>query len=115
MLFRSQETVAKVHTAGRPPRRLVVLHLDGSRDDLPVHGTPVMLDGEVVGAIGMSVQHYELGPLASAVVKRSVDPVAVLDVDGMRASQQVVVNQETLGATRGPVGKVRMRMLGHGQ
>lgn len=112
--YRGQETVAKVHTAGRPPRRLTLLHLDGSRDDVPVHGTPVLLDAEQVGAIGMAVQHHELGPIATALLKRAVDPAATLDVDGMRASQQIVVNQETAGSNRGPVGKVRMRMLGHG-
>ncbi|MEJ7708046.1 MAG: tRNA-modifying protein YgfZ [Nocardioidaceae bacterium] len=33
--YRGQETVARVHTLGRPPRRLVLLHLDGSVDHLP--------------------------------------------------------------------------------
>ena len=33
--YRGQETVARVHTLGRPPRRLVLLHLDGSVDRLP--------------------------------------------------------------------------------
>ena len=33
--YRGQETVARVHTLGRPPRRLVRLHLDGSVDALP--------------------------------------------------------------------------------
>ena len=36
--YRGQETVARVHTLGRPPRRLVRLHLDGSADALPGAG-----------------------------------------------------------------------------
>ena len=37
--YRGQETVARVHTLGRPPRRLVRLHLDGTADALPEPGT----------------------------------------------------------------------------
>ena len=33
--YRGQETVARVHNLGRPPRRLVFLHLDGSGHVLP--------------------------------------------------------------------------------
>ena len=33
--YRGQETVARVHTLGRPPRRLTLLHLDGSENRLP--------------------------------------------------------------------------------
>ena len=39
--YRGQETVARVHNLGRPPRRLVRLHLDGSVDHLPAHGDAV--------------------------------------------------------------------------
>src|SRR6266700_2351287 len=31
--YRGQETVARVHNLGHPPRRLVMLHLDGSDDE----------------------------------------------------------------------------------
>ena len=42
--YRGQETVARVHNLGRPPRRLVLLHLDGvATDQLPAAGTPVTL------------------------------------------------------------------------
>lgn len=71
--YRGQETVARVHNLGRPPRRLVLLHLDGiSSDHLPAVGTPVTLDGRAVGFVGTAVRHFELGPVALAVVKRSV-------------------------------------------
>ena len=90
--YRGQETVARTHNMGKPPRRLVLLHLDGSRDDLPVHGTPVMLGDKQIGFIGMSVQHHELGPIASAIVKRNTVTDQPLVVDGMQASQELVVS-----------------------
>ncbi|MFE9200877.1 YgfZ/GcvT domain-containing protein [Micromonospora sp. NPDC007230] len=71
--YRGQETVARVHNLGRPPRRPVLLHLDGvTTDQLPAAGTPVTLDGRTVGFVGTAVQHYELGQIALAVVKRNV-------------------------------------------
>jgi tRNA-modifying protein YgfZ len=71
--YRGQETVARVHNLGRPPRRLVLLHLDGSQAQLPLHGDPVgPLDGRPVGFVGTAARHYELGPIALALVKRSV-------------------------------------------
>ena len=73
--YRGQETVARVHTLGRPPRRLVRLHLDGSADALPEPGTALELDGRAVGFVGGSARHYELGPIALGLVKRNVDPV----------------------------------------
>lgn len=90
--YTGQETVARTHNMGKPPRRLVILHLDGSRDHLPAHGADVLLDGRRVGFLGMAVHHHELGPIASAVVKRNTDPAAILEVDGLQASQEVVVN-----------------------
>jgi folate-binding protein YgfZ len=70
--YRGQETVARVHNLGKPPRRLVLVHLSGESDDLPEPGTPVTLDGRAVGFLGTAIQHYELGPIALAVVKRSL-------------------------------------------
>ncbi|MFD0785664.1 YgfZ/GcvT domain-containing protein, partial [Micromonospora azadirachtae] len=71
--YRGQETVARVHNLGRPPRRLVLLHLDGvSTDQPPAAGTPVTLDDRTVGFVGTAVHHYELGQIALAVVKRNV-------------------------------------------
>ncbi len=80
--YRGQETVARVHNLGRPPRRLVLLHLDGvTTDDLPGTGTPVTTaDGRQVGFIGTAARHYELGPVALAVIKRSVPDDAELRV-----------------------------------
>ncbi|GAB3144591.1 folate-binding protein YgfZ [Micromonospora sonneratiae] len=71
--YRGQETVARVHNLGRPPRRLVLLHLDGvTTDELPAVGAPVTNDGRTVGFVGTAVRHFELGPVALAVVKRNV-------------------------------------------
>jgi folate-binding protein YgfZ len=78
--YRGQETVAKVHNLGHPPRRLVLLHLDGSEGVLPIAGDGVRLGEKVVGQITTAARHYELGPIALAVVKRSVDPAAELTV-----------------------------------
>lgn len=71
--YRGQETVARVHNMGRPPRRLVLLHLDGvTTDQPPSAGTPVTRDGRTVGFVGTAVHHHELGQVALAVVKRNV-------------------------------------------
>ena len=79
--YRGQETVARVHNLGQPPRRLVRLHLDGSADALPVRGDALQLDGRTVGFVGTVVQHYELGPIALGLVKRKVsDDSAVVAV-----------------------------------
>jgi folate-binding protein YgfZ len=70
--YRGQETVAKVFNLGQPPRKLVLLHLDGSIVDLPEHGAKVFLEDKDVGFIGTVARHYELGPIALAVIKRNV-------------------------------------------
>jgi folate-binding Fe-S cluster repair protein YgfZ len=93
--YRGQETVARVHNLGRPPRRLVFLHLDGSVDRLPVHGDPVELEGRTVGFVGSAARHYELGPIALALVKRNVPVAAELLAGGVAAAQEVVVSPDT--------------------
>ena len=80
--YRGQETVARVQNLGRPPRRLVLLHLGGETDALPTPGTPVELDGRAVGFLGTAVHHFELGAIALAVVKRSVPDGATLGISG---------------------------------
>jgi len=92
--YRGQETVAKVYNLGRPPRRLVLLHLDGSMVHMPEHGAKVMYDGKEIGQIGSMSRHYELGPIALAVIKRSVPMEATLDIDGVSATQEVLVSAD---------------------
>ena len=70
--YRGQETVARVHNLGKPPRRLVRLHLDGSADVLPVRGDALVLDSRTVGFVGTVAQHHELGPVALGLLKRQV-------------------------------------------
>jgi len=89
--YRGQETVAKIYNLGNPPRRLVLLHLDGSDVGFPAVGTKIENDGVVVGFIGTVARHHELGTIALAIVKRNTPIDATLTVDGVPASQQVIV------------------------
>jgi len=93
--YRGQETVAKVHNLGHPPRRLVMLHLDGSEGILPSRGDVVLEGDKEVGLVTSTARHYELGPIALAVVKRSADATATLlvvnDEATISAAQEVVV------------------------
>jgi folate-binding protein YgfZ len=92
--YRGQETVARVHTLGRPPRRLVRLHLDGSGDALPTPGAVLDSDGGAVGFVGGSARHFELGPIALGMIKRNVPVDAPLVVGGIAASQEPLVDPE---------------------
>lgn len=86
--YRGQETVAKVYNTGLPPRRLVFLHLDGSVDKLPASGDSVERDdGKQVGFVGSAARHYELGPIALAMVKYKTPVDARLLVGGVAAAQ----------------------------
>jgi hypothetical protein len=89
--YRGQETVARVHNLGRPPRRLVFLHLDGSEHTLPAHGDPVVHGERQVGFVTTPARHHELGPVALALVKRNVPVDATLLAGGIPAAQEVVV------------------------
>jgi folate-binding protein YgfZ len=87
--YRGQETVARVQNLGRPPRRLVLLHLSGESDVLPEPGTPVESEGRAVGFLGTAVHHFELGPVALAVVKRNIPDGAFLTISGQPAALDV--------------------------
>lgn len=89
--YRGQETVAKIFNLGNPPRRLVMLHLDGSDVGFPATGTKVENDGVAVGFIGTVARHHELGTIALAIIKRNTPTDATLSIDGIPASQQVIV------------------------
>jgi folate-binding protein YgfZ len=80
--YRGQETIARVHHLGRPPRRLVLLHLDGiTTEELPARGTAVTTpEGRQVGFIGTAARHYELGMIALALVRQNVADDAPLRV-----------------------------------
>ena len=122
--YRGQETVARVHNLGHPPRRLVLLHLDGSEDRLPEHGDPVTLnqpgeedEGQESGGIGFvasAARHFELGPIALALVRRTVPVQATLLAAGVPAAQEVIVPPDaganvkiTLGRRRSLLTRAR--------
>nr|WP_269813366.1 glycine cleavage T C-terminal barrel domain-containing protein [Ornithinimicrobium sediminis] len=90
--YRGQETVARVHNLGRPPRRLVFLHLDGSGHTLPEPGEELTLGDKVVGRLTSVARHHTDGPIALAVVKRTADPEALLSAGPTSAAQTVVVH-----------------------
>ena len=96
--YRGQETVAKVHNLGHPPRRLVFLHLDGSDAVLPEPGAPVSLAGTDVGRVTSAALHHELGPIALAVVKRTLPVDSTLTIavgdETVLAAQEVIVPPE---------------------
>jgi tRNA-modifying protein YgfZ len=92
--YRGQESVAKIHNLGRPPRRLTRLHLDGSVNRLPAPGAEVSADGVAIGVMGSSARHHELGPIGLALLKRATPVDAALLADGVAASQEVLVDPE---------------------
>lgn len=95
--YRGQESVAKVHNLGHPPRRLTFLHLDGSGHFLPDAGDEIFVVGEdrARGKVTIAATHYESGPVALALLSRSVPEDAALVVRGSHgdidASQEVIV------------------------
>jgi len=107
--YRGQETVAKVHNIGRPPRRMLLLHLDGSADNLPVTGDPVLAGDRTVGRVGTVVQHHELGPIALALVKRSIGAETELTVAGAAAA----IDPDSIPADTPGLGREAARRL-HG-
>ena len=92
--YRGQETVARVYNLGRPPRRLVFCHLDGSVEALPSVGAPVRSGEAVVGRMGTAVRHFELGPIGLALVKRALPVGAPLEADGVAISAETVVDPD---------------------
>lgn len=106
--YKGQETIARVHNLGHPPRRLVFLDLDGSEHTLPAEGSPLLWEGRQVGRLTSVALHHEAGPIGLALLKRSVDPAATLlvvdegdrDADGnpvtsrYAAAQTVIVDPE---------------------
>jgi folate-binding protein YgfZ len=89
--YRGQETVARVHNLGRPPRRLVFLHLDGSGHVLPAQGSEVRAGDRVIGRVTSVGRHHVDGPIALAVIKRNTDPTLELLVDDLSAAQTTIV------------------------
>jgi len=108
-----------VHNLGRPPRRIVMLYLDGSQHVVPEGGAEVRrdsADGKAVGTVTSVARHHELGPVALAVVKRNLPDDAPLVVVGtvgtgtdaqelvVDATQETIVPGEGVSADR-PEGR----------
>jgi tRNA-modifying protein YgfZ len=110
--YRGQETVARVHNLGRPPRRLVLLNLDGSEDKLPARGDQVLLADAAVGLAGSAARHYELGPIALALIKRTTPVDATLTVDGIAAAQEVIVSPDAGANIQVELKRVRGGLMG---
>lgn len=102
--YRGQETIARVHNLGRPPRRLVFLHLDGSGHLLPERGASIYSGEKVIGTVTSVARHHELGPIALGIIKRSVpeDAEFTVDCDGgaISSGQEVIVPGEGKSADR---------------
>jgi tRNA-modifying protein YgfZ len=103
--YRGQETVARVHNLGKPPRMLVLLHLDGS-GDRPVTGDPILAGGRAIGRLGTVADHVDLGPIALALVKRGVPPESELTTGGEN-SVNALIDPDSLPASAG-VGAGRL-------
>lgn len=113
--YRGQETVARVHNLGRPPRMLVLLHLDGSVDR-PATGDPVQAGGRAVGRLGTVVEHVDLGPIALALLKRGLPAdtalatgpqaavAAVIDPDSLPPAEQIGAGRLAVERLRGGAG-----------
>lgn len=110
--YRGQETVARVHNLGKPPRMLVLLHLDGSVDR-PATGDPVLAGGRTIGRLGTVVDHVDLGPIALALLKRGLpadtelatgDQAAVaaaIDADSLPSAEEVGAGRLAVDRLRG--------------
>lgn len=112
--YRGQETVAKVHNLGRPPRRLTLLHLDAS-EILPAPGASVTHEGSECGRVLASAVHYESGAIALALIARRIDEAASLSVElegGLAtASQEILVPAEA-GRVAPPPKLPRLNLRG---
>jgi tRNA-modifying protein YgfZ len=108
--YRGQETVARVHNLGKPPRMLVLLHLDGSADR-PATGDAVLANGRPVGRLGTVVEHVDLGPVALALLKRGI-PVDTALVIGSDTGAPAMIDADSLPPVDMPgAGRVAVERL----
>ncbi|MCV7430513.1 CAF17-like 4Fe-4S cluster assembly/insertion protein YgfZ [Mycolicibacterium bacteremicum] len=109
--YRGQETVARVHNLGKPPRMLVLVQLDGSTER-PITGDPLLAGGRAVGRLGTVVDHVDDGPIALALVKRAIPTDTPLVTGGQIAvaaaiEADSVPDTEHVGAGRLAVERLR--------
>lgn len=127
--YKGQETVARVHNLGHPPRRLVGLMIDGSVHGLPEPGADIILRPETedqeamatarsIGTLKSVAMHHEMGAIGTAIIRRNTDPQAQLviretppeDAQTDEAPNFTAASQETL--TSPTAGKVVGRVQG---
>lgn len=113
--YRGQETVARVHNLGKPPRMLVLLHLDADCDR-PSPGDPLRSGGRTVGRLGTVVDHVDEGVIALALLKRGlpaetalrtggdVEVAAVVDPDSVPPDTEVGAGRLAVERLRGGAG-----------
>ncbi|WP_317494101.1 folate-binding protein [Haloechinothrix sp. LS1_15] len=94
--YRGQETVAKVFNVGRPPRHLLLLHIDGSPEITPETGDGIRHGERTVGRVGTVVQHHELGPVALGLLKRSTPLDAELVVGDEDRAVQASIDPDSV-------------------
>lgn len=125
--YKGQETVARVHNLGHPPRRLVGLLIDGSVHGLPESGADIIVRPETddeeamasarsIGTLKSVAMHHEMGAVGTAIIRRNTDPQAELIVREMPAEDSeespnfTAASQEIL--TSPTAGKVVGRVQG---
>ena len=105
--YRGQETVARVHNLGAPPKYGVRLMLDGSDPNLAEPGTPLELAGRRAGMVGTVVHDADFGPVAIGVVMRRM-----VTMPGLQAgSTAVQVDPQSVPKPRVGAGTAAQRRL----
>jgi folate-binding Fe-S cluster repair protein YgfZ len=86
---------------------MVLLHLE-SPEKAPATGDPVRAGDRVVGRVGTVATHHELGPIALALLKRSVDPTTPL----LAGDAAALVDPTSIPPDTGePPGRAALRRL----
>ncbi|WP_182171302.1 CAF17-like 4Fe-4S cluster assembly/insertion protein YgfZ [Flaviflexus equikiangi] len=92
--YRGQEAVARTVNLGRPPRRAVLLQLDGSAERLPAAGSEILWGEKTVGKITSAGRDMDEGPVGLGLLKRNTPLDAQLAIDGIPALAEVIVNPD---------------------
>jgi folate-binding protein YgfZ len=108
--YRGQETVARVYNLGRPPRMLVLTHLDGSAVR-PTTGAPVLAGERSVGRLGTVIDHVDLGPIALALIKRGTPADTALTAGGVEPVSLVIDPDSMPGADVAGPGRAAVDRL----
>ena len=107
--YRGQEAVARTVNLGRPPRRAVLLQLDGSEERLPPLGAEVLMGEKSVGKVTSVGRDMDEGPVALALLKRNTPVDAELTADGIPALAEVIVTPD--GRTELSYDRPKIRRL----